>query len=102
MKLVFFCPRWGSEALSAAEFIRTVRDAGYDGIEVGLADGDVTADEVLDRAKDAGLAVITQHWQTLTPDLVCHLEEFEARLRRAASFDPVFINSHTGRDMFGL
>lgn len=102
MKLVFFCPRWGSEALSPAEFIRKVRDAGYDGIEVGLADGDVAADEVLARAKDAGLAVITQHWQTLTPDLPRHLEEFEARLRRAASFDPLFINSHTGRDMFGL
>lgn len=53
-----------------------------------MADGDAVADEVLARAKDAGLAVITQHWQTMTPDLPCHLEEFEARLRRAASFDP--------------
>jgi len=102
MKLLFFCPRWGSEALSPAEFIRKVRDAGYDGIEVALTDGDAAADEVLARAKDAGLAVITQHWQTLTPDLPRHLEEFEVRLRRAASFDPLFINSHTGRDMFGL
>jgi sugar phosphate isomerase/epimerase len=102
MKLVFFCPRWGSEALSPAEFIRKVRNAGYDGIEVGLADGDAAADEVLARAKDTGLAVITQHWQTMTPDLPHHLEEFEARLRRAASFDPLFINSHTGRDMFAL
>ena len=54
-------PRWGSEALSPAEFIGKVRDAGYNGIEAGLADGDAAADEVLARAKDAGLAVITQH-----------------------------------------
>jgi sugar phosphate isomerase/epimerase len=102
MKLSFFCPRWGSEASSPEEFIHRAQEAGYDGIEVGLADGDFAADEVLARAKDAGLAVITQHWQTLTPDMPRHLEEFEARLRRAASFDPIFINSHTGRDMFGL
>jgi hypothetical protein len=44
MKLVFFCPRWGSESLSLAEFIRKVGDASYDGIEVGLADGDVAVD----------------------------------------------------------
>lgn len=102
MKLVFFCSRWGSEALSPAEFISGVREAGYNGVEVGLADGDDTADEVLARAKDAGLAVITLHWQTMSTDLPTHLEEFEARLRRAASFEPIFINSHTGRDMFGL
>jgi sugar phosphate isomerase/epimerase len=102
MKLLFFCPRWGSEALPPAEFIRRVREAGYDGIEVGLADGDAAADEVLARGKDAGLAVVTQHWQTSTSDLPRHLEEFEIRLRRAASFEPLFINSHTGRDMFGL
>lgn len=102
IKLVFFCPRWGSESRSPSEFIRNVREAGYDGVEIGLADGDTTADDVIARAKDAGLEVITQHWQTLTADLPRHLCEFEARLRRAASFQPLFINSHTGRDMFGL
>lgn len=102
MNLSFFCPRWGSESLTPSEFVGRVRDAGYDGVEVGIADGDTAADEVVARAKDTGLLVITQHWQTLTVDLASHLREFEARLRRAASFTPLFINSHTGRDCFTL
>lgn len=101
-KLHFFCPRWGSEALSPAEFIRRVREAGYDGVEVALTDGDTAADEVVARAKDAGLMLITQHWQTSTTDLSRHLDEFEVRLRRTASFGPLFVNSHTGRDCFNL
>lgn len=102
MRTIFFCPRWGSESLAPAEFIRRVLEAGYEGVEVGLSDGDSEVGEVIARAKEAGLQVITQHWQTLTADLPRHLEEFEARLRRAASFGPLFVNSHTGRDCFDL
>jgi sugar phosphate isomerase/epimerase len=102
MKPTFFCPRWGSESFSPAEFLSRVREAGYDGVEVGLADGDTAADEVIALAKEAGLPVITQHWQTMTVDFPRHLDEFEARLRRAASSTPLFINSHTGRDCFSL
>jgi sugar phosphate isomerase/epimerase len=102
MELVFFCPRWGSEPLSPSEFIRRVQEAGYDGVEVGLADGDTSADDVIAGAKEAGLLLITQHWQTVTADFSRHLEEYEARLRRTASFGPLFVNSHTGRDCFNL
>jgi len=102
MKILFLCPRWGSESLTPVEFVSRVQSAGYDGVEVGLADGDTAADEVVARAADAGLVVVPQHWQTLTVDFDAHLKEFEQRLRRAVSFRPLFVNSHTGRDCFDL
>lgn len=102
MKILFLCPRWGSEALAAPEFLRRVTQAGYDGVEVALTDGDTTADEVISLAKSEGIAVVTQHYATLDTDLELHHATFEKRLRRAASFQPLFINSHTGRDCFNL
>jgi hypothetical protein len=102
MKFLFLCPRWGSESYSAPEFIDRVKNAGYDGVEVGLSDGDIVADETAALAKESGLALVTQHWMTMDRDMVRHLELFEKRLQHAAGFKPLFINSHTGRNLFTL
>lgn len=102
LHLIFVCPRWGSEALSPAMFIDSVLQAGYDGVEVGLAGFNPVVDEVIRRAKDAGLVVIIQHHDTAVRDLSLHLENYEARLRLAAGYQPRFINSHTGRNLFTL
>jgi sugar phosphate isomerase/epimerase len=102
METFFLCPRWGSESLAPREFIKRVIKAGYDGVEVALADGDSEAEQAIALAKSEGLVVVTQHFQTLDTDPAKHLEAFESRLRRAASFGPLFINSHTGRDLFDL
>ena len=85
-----------------AEFIRQVIRAGYDGIEVAFADDDTSDESVPFLAQHAGLAVVTQHYATLTTDLDTHCREYEQRLRRAASFNPLFINSQSGRDLFSL
>lgn len=102
MKILFICPRWGSESLPANEFVSKVREAGYDGIEVGLGDVDPGADEAIRIAKSEGLAVATQHYMTANRDLDTHLSLYEQRLRRAAGFQPIFVNSHTGRDLFSI
>ena len=36
MKLLLFCPRWGSESLSWETFCNKVKQTGYDGVEAGL------------------------------------------------------------------
>lgn len=102
MNLLFLCPRWGSESLPPRAFIRKVKDAGYDGVEIALADGDREAEEAVAIAKSDGLVLVTQHYLTLDTNLGRHAEAYEQRLRRAASFAPLFVNSHTGRDLFDL
>ena len=102
MKLLFICPRWGSESLPPQDFITKVREAGYDGVEIGFCDVDPGAEETVALAKEAGLAVVTQHWMTQDRNLEKHLELYGQRLRRMAGFQPLFINSHTGRNLFSL
>lgn len=102
MKMNYLCPRWGSEALSPSAFIHQVRTAGYDGIELGVTDPDPMIDEIVQRAQGEGLTVVTQHHDTFERDVPRHLEKYEARLRAAMAYAPLFVNSHTGRDCFSL
>lgn len=100
MKILFLCPRWGSKALEPQDFIRRARDAGYDGVEVGLSEGDLAPEESIALAQSEGMSVVAQHYETLDSNAEIHLALFERRLRHAASLAPAFINSHTGRDIF--
>ena len=102
MKVLFFCPRWGNAHLPPEEFVERVAAAGYNGIEIGFKDGAAGDEPIPELARAAGLEVITQHSATFATDLQTHCREFEARLLRAAEFRPLFINSHTGRDLFDL
>ena len=102
MNIQYLCTRWGSDGLPPTEFIGRVRDAGYDGVEIGLGDDDPAADEVLRLAAAEGMTIVTMHCVTQHADTAVHCREFAVRLRRAASFRPAFINSHTGRDFFNL
>lgn len=102
MKLLFFCPRWGSADVTPEAFVERVAAAGYDGIEIGFEDGDPRDEPIPGLARAASIEVITQHFATFATDPDAHCREFEDRLRRAASFRPLFINSQTGRDLFDL
>jgi hypothetical protein len=102
MTIRFFCPQWGSGHLDPAGFIARVREAGYDGVEVGVDQPGARCEETIRRARGEGLALILQHYDTLDRALDRHLDLFRRRLDYMAAFAPLMINSHTGRDLFGL
>ncbi len=102
MKLLFICPRWGSDRLEPAAFIGKVVAAGYDGVEMGITDPDPLVDETIRCAREAGLSVILQHYDTMERNLAQHVTDFRSRLMHLASFQPMFINSHTGRDLYSM
>lgn len=104
MQLLFFCPRWGSEALPWTEFLPRVRAAGYDGVEIGVANETTAAElaaiwEQLDRH---GLQVIAQHYATEDPDFARHHGTYAAWLEKIRPFPVLRINSQTGKDHFSL
>ena len=70
MNIQYLCTRWGSAKLPMAEFIGRVRDAGYDGVEVGLADDDPDADEVLAERPATELMLDVSHWCTVSESLL--------------------------------
>ncbi|WP_066965861.1 sugar phosphate isomerase/epimerase [Microbulbifer sp. Q7] len=100
MKLAFLCPLWGSEHLPFETFLRKARDAGYDGVEVAFPNDRGQCREMVAQLEESELLYVAQHWDTFTTDFDAHQRQFYGRLEQLAETQPLFINSHTGRDHF--
>ncbi|MHA4809447.1 sugar phosphate isomerase/epimerase family protein [Flavitalea flava] len=102
MKILFFCPRWGSEQLSWDSFFSRVKEAGYAGVEISLPSSVEEQETIMNGLAKYGLLWIGQHWETVTPDFEQHLREYGARLRLLGSYHPLFINTQTGKDFYSF
>ncbi|MCP4399261.1 MAG: sugar phosphate isomerase/epimerase [bacterium] len=102
MKVLFFCPLWGSDRWEFHDFLRKVTQAGYDGVEMGLPLDKGEKQGILDAIRQYDLRYIAQHYETSTPDFAAHKAEYAQRLRHLAEANPLFINSQTGRDYFSF
>lgn len=102
MKLTFFCPRWGSEALSWDLFCRKVKATGYDGVEAGVPFDPNEKKEMADALQKNGLALIGQYWQSFEKDFAAHKLSYEKHLYHLASMRPVKIDAQTGKDYFTI
>jgi hypothetical protein len=101
MDIVFFCPRWGSEAIDFDTFCGRAVDAGFYGIEMGLPVSDSKAlGSTLDTLRQHKLALLAQHWETVDADFKRHVEQYRWHLTQLIQTAPLFINAHTGRDWF--
>jgi sugar phosphate isomerase/epimerase len=102
VKLLFFCTRWGQEHLTWTDFCKKVKNAGYDGVETTLPLDDKERAQILSELNKFGLKLIAVQWDTVTADFTAHTKEYELWLRSAASANPLFITSHTGKDFFSF
>ncbi len=102
MKLIYFCPLWGSESMPFEQFLQRAKDAGYDGVEMSFPLEEKERDEKAELINSFGLKLIAQHWETVDKDFSLHRQNFEIRLRNLASTQPLFINSQTGKDYYSF
>lgn len=102
MEARFFCPIWGSERLRFNEFLKKVKDAGYDGVEMSLPFDLSEKEEILGLIKKFNLLFIAQHWETSISNFEVHKLEFRKRLENLASARPLLINTQTGKDYFSF
>lgn len=102
MNLLFFCPRWGSEASNWHDFLAAVKAAEYNGVEYAVPATATTRelDDIWNRAAQNKLMIIAQHYDTYDPDYVRHFEAYHAWLERIKPYPVEKINSQTGRDFF--
>ncbi len=103
MKLVFFCPTWGYDQIPFDNFLARVCDSGFVGVETSFPRDSYSEKQIQQRVasiKAHGLELITQHWETITPDFERYKREFETRLWQNVETQPRLINSQTGRDFF--
>lgn len=104
MEILFFCPRWGSENLPWNEFIARVKDAGYDGVECGIARGTDRRelDDIWNVAEKKGIRLIAQHYDTADADFGRHYDAYSQWLQERKEYPVAKINSQTGRDFFSF
>lgn len=102
MKIDFFCPRWGSEALNWDAFCRKVKEAGYDGVEAGFAFDETGRTAQQEAIEKYNLKLVGQYWQSLESDFNEHKAAYKEHLYHLASLNPIKIDSQTGKDYFSF
>jgi sugar phosphate isomerase/epimerase len=101
MDILIFAPHWGSNDLAPQVFIDRVREAGFDGIEMSLPLDPSQRDDWTARIAAAGLHLIAQQWETVFhPEFTEHKQALARYLTNACAARPLFVNSHTGRDIY--
>jgi sugar phosphate isomerase/epimerase len=104
VEIKFFCPRWGSEHLEWEVFLKKVKTAGYDGVEIGIPSSQTSEEirgiwELLDQFQLTGIA---QHYDTVDADFSRHYDNYGNWLEKIKVISPLMINSQTGRDYFSF
>jgi len=76
-----------------------IHEAGFEAVEAGVP-ADASERRTLKEAlRRHGLGLVAQQWTAgRTPQE--HAKSFEEQYRRATELSPLFVNSHTGRDIF--
>ncbi len=102
MKIMYFCPLWGSESMPFDQFLQRVKDAGYHGVEMSFPINEKERNQKAKLIDFFGLKIIAQHWETVDKDFTLHRNNFEKRLRNLAKTKLLFINSQTGKDYYSF
>ena len=107
MKIKFLCTYWGSENLTAKQFLDSVIQNGYEGVEINFPEEDSFIEEFLSElkiireTKNPDFIFIAQQ---VLPNKAETVKEYCVRLQQRLEFltklKPNFINSHTGKDFF--
>ena len=103
MEIKFSYPHWGSSHLSLEEFITKVKDAGYNGVEMNIPFDEAYSSLLRSLLKKHKVSLIAQQWLPPEKEKVeDYCKKMEKYLYHLASFQPVFINSHTGKDYYSF
>lgn len=77
------------------------KEAGFDGIEMGVPADAAQKDELRALLEELGLVLVAQQW-TKGANPAEHARSFEEQYRRGTELHPLLVNSHTGRDIYSL
>ena len=98
MKIKYFCSWWGLEGLGLRPMLEKVKGAAYDGVEIGIPSDAPRRRELRALLDEYQLDVIAHQYQAAGQLFDDYLRSFEECIDIAASFEPLLVNSHTGRD----
>lgn len=105
MGIKFFCPIWGMVPdyidqvnRSLEDIFNRIKNAGYDGIEMAVPFSDKEKSQITSLLKDYKLELIALQCAATGNSLQEYIMSYQNHTRNAAEANPLFVNSHTGRD----
>jgi sugar phosphate isomerase/epimerase len=99
LQIKYFRALWGMTLPSLAANLERIKEGGFDGVEMGLPEQAVQQRELRSLLDRLGLALIAQQ-ATCGESVQEHARSFEEQYRRAAEFEPLLVNSQTGKDYY--
>lgn len=102
MKIKILQPLWGHEHLPIEEFLEMTRLAGYDGVDTWIPADKETAQQLARYVDKHNLILVAHQHEAEGATFDQFKQSFLENLKYCASFNPVLINSHTGRDWFSM
>ncbi len=109
MKINYGCPYWGSDFLSPYEFIDKAINDGYNGVELFLQPPDTLTTQFIDKIEnirslnpDFFFVLLQLTFPDKNETIESHIALMKKNLHILAELNPLFINSHTGRDHFSF
>jgi len=101
MQLLFAKSNWEVPELCLGDFLARTAAAGFDATEIYLPARPEPPEEICRRHADANLKLVAQITTTgETP--ADHRKSLVVNFRNACLTKPLFVNCHTGRDIFSL
>jgi sugar phosphate isomerase/epimerase len=99
MQLLYAKSNWEVPGVSLADFLARTAADGFDATEIHLPGRPESPDEIALRHADLGLKLVAQITTTgSTPQ--DHRASLAAHFHHACLTQPLFVNCHTGRDIF--
>lgn len=101
MKINWIYPLWGSGHLPLKQFFHQVKEAGFNGVEMNIPYNEDYISEMKILLREFDLLLIAQQWLPPENETVNqYIGRMEKFLFHLSSLNPLFINSHTGRDFY--
>lgn len=100
MKLLFFCPIWGMADQPLDQSLRKIKSAGYDGVEFGCDVNSDCKETFLKLCSELNLQFIMQQYGAEGKTFEEYVEDYKEHLDYLSGYQPLFINSQTGKDYF--
>lgn len=101
MHIKMFSSTWGLEALGMRGMLEKIKHAGFDGVETGIPIDSAARDELRALLDELKLEIIA-HQYLAEGSGEAYAKSFFQQLGNAASFEPLLINSHTGKDFWSI
>lgn len=101
MEIRYFTSYWGNEHIPIVEFLSKAKKAGFEGIEMKIPIKEDLALDLKSLLDEFQLELIAQQWLPPQAETIDnHITTFENNIRYLSSYQPLFINSHTGKDFY--